>query len=188
MKKTEAQKKIEEIELEMVVGSRLTDLNRSRSISVGTSFGGTTELSMRGDGGKYLWCNMQPVEVTELIHQLSANIGCHVALKPRDDFGSWREWRIPEAEKKHLNGHAPFVNDMAPFQNLGTLGYNQQQVEQLMADWLKIKEYEPAPKNVLPGGPGGEGGFCLKQEENSNNQQSKVPLKKRNKVQQKEKS
>ena len=86
MKKTEAQKKIEEIELEMVVGSRLTDLNRSRSISVGTSFGGTTELIMRSDGGRHIWCTMQPVEVIELIHQLAANVGCHIAIKPRDDF------------------------------------------------------------------------------------------------------
>jgi hypothetical protein len=49
-----------------------------------------------------MWCIMQPVEVTELIHQLAANIGCHIAVKPRDDFASWREWRVSEAEKKHL--------------------------------------------------------------------------------------
>jgi hypothetical protein len=58
-------------------------------------------------------CN--PVEITELIHQLAANIGCHIAVKPRDDFASWREWRVSEAEKKHLNGHAPFPNDMSVF-------------------------------------------------------------------------
>jgi hypothetical protein len=72
-----------------------------------------------------MWCLMQPVEVIELIHQLAANIGCHIAVKPRDDFGSWREWRVSESEKKHLNGHPPFANDMAVFQQVGASGFDQ---------------------------------------------------------------
>ena len=109
-----------------------SNLNRARSVTVGTAFGGTTEIMMRGDGGRHMWCVMQPVEVIELIHQLSANVGCHIAMKPRDDFGSWRDWRVSEAEKYHLNGHAPFVNDMAVFQQLGASGFNQTEAEAVM--------------------------------------------------------
>ena len=142
MKKIEAKKRIEETELSMQVESRIGDLNRARSITVGTAFGGTTEVMMRGDGGRHLWCLMQPVEVIELIHQLSANVGCHVALKPRDDFGSWRDWRVSEAEKKHLTGHPHFVNDMSVFQQLGASGFNQAEADATVSHNLEQKEYE----------------------------------------------
>lgn len=142
MNKKEFQQRIENIRNRREVEGFESDFNRSRSITVGTSFGGTTEISMRGNGDRFLYCIMQPVEVLELIHQLAANIGCHIAIKPRDDFGSWREWRIPDAEKKHLNGHQPFVNDMAVFQRLGAIGFDQQQAEAVMEEWLSQKEYE----------------------------------------------
>lgn len=142
MKKQEAKNKIQEIQHRQDVESFESNLNRSRSITVGTSFGGTTELSMRGNGDRFLYCIIQPVEVIELIHQLAANVGCHIAIKPRDDFSSWREWRVSEAEKKHLNGHAPFVNDMAVFQRLGAAGFNQQEAEAAMEEWISQKEYE----------------------------------------------
>jgi hypothetical protein len=142
MKRQEAKKKIQEIQHQQDVENFESNLNRSRSIMVGTAFGGTTEISMRGNGDKFLYCIMQPVEVIELIHQLAANVGCHIALKPRDDFSSWREWRVPESEKKHLNGHTPFVNDMAVFQRLGAAGFNQQEAEAVMEEWLSQKEYE----------------------------------------------
>ena len=71
MKKQEAKRKWQEIQNRQEVESFESNLNRSRSITVGTSFGGTTEVSMRGDGGRFLWCVMQPVEVVELIHQLA---------------------------------------------------------------------------------------------------------------------
>lgn len=92
---------------------------RARSITVGTAFGGTSEVSMRSDGGDYVYSILQPVEVMELIHQLAANIGCHLAVKPREDFASWRNWKITDAEKEHLNGFPPFVSDMALAMNTG---------------------------------------------------------------------
>lgn len=142
MKRQEAKKKIQEIQYSQEIENFESNFNRSRSITVGTSFGGTTEISMRGNGDRFLYCIMQPVEVVELVHQLAANIGCHIAIKPREDFSSWREWRVPEAEKQHLNGHAPFVNDMAVFQRLGAAGFNQQEAEAAMEEWLSQKEYE----------------------------------------------
>ena len=142
MKRSEAKKKIQEMIHDQEVSSFASNLNRAKSVTVGTAFGGVTEISMRGDGNQYLWCLMQPVEVIELIHQLAANVGCHIAIKPRNDFGSWREWRLPEIEKKHLNGQVPFVNDMAVFQRLGAAGFNQQEAEKVVEEWLSQKEYE----------------------------------------------
>jgi hypothetical protein len=142
MRRQDAIKKIQEVQHKIDVENVESNINRSRSITVGTAFGGTTEITMRGNGDRFLYSIMQPVEVLELIHQLAANIGCHIAIKPRDDFGSWREWRVPDAEKKHLNGHPPFVNDMAVFQRLGAIGFNQEQAEATMEEWLSQKEYE----------------------------------------------
>lgn len=140
--KKETQRKLAEVQAKQDIQNFESSLNRARSVTVGTCFGGTTELMMRGNDGSVLWAPMQPVEVIELIHQLAANVGCHIALKPRDDFGSWREWRVSEAEKKHLNGHAPFVNDMAVFQRLGATGFNQDEAERVVANNLAQKEYD----------------------------------------------
>ena len=134
--------KLKQMELDMEFQNRASNRNRARSITLGTAAGGTTEIMLRGDGGKHMFMILQPVEVIELIHQLSANVGCHLALKPRDDFSSWRDWRISEAEKKHLNGHPPFVNDMAVFQQLGATGFNQEEAEKTVEKSLSHKEYE----------------------------------------------
>jgi hypothetical protein len=111
-------KKLQEFQRKQDEANFSANLNRARSVTVGTCFGGTTELMMRGNDGSVLWTPMQPVEVIELIHQLAANVGCHIALKPREDFASWREWKIAP----HMyagNGWPPFVNDMAPHQHIG---------------------------------------------------------------------
>ena len=100
---------------------------RARSVTVGTAFGGTTELIMRRGDVSFTFAIMQPVEVIELIHQLAANIGCHLQLVPRKDFGSWRDWKYTEAELAHYRGeqflpgvgHPPHSNDMAPHMLVG---------------------------------------------------------------------
>ena len=134
----EIKQKLQQIEEQMIADNRVGDLSRARSITVGTSFGGVTEIMMRGNNG-YMWTPMQPVEVVELINQLAANIGCHIALKPKKDFASWRDWRVTEEEKAHLNGHAPFVNDMAPFMQVGINGIHPK-LEQALAAGGKILE------------------------------------------------
>lgn len=134
-------KKIRELQAKMDLENRESNINRARSITVGTCFGGTSEILMRGDGGRHLWCVMQPVEIIELIHQLAANVGCNAQLLPRRDFASWRDWRVSEAEKKHLNGHAPFVNDMALVQNLGRSGYDDNNVQKILDDLASMKEF-----------------------------------------------
>ena len=134
-------KKIRELEAKLDLENRENNLNRARSITVGTVFGGTSEIMMRGDGGRHLWCVMQPVEVIELIHQLAANVGCSAQITPRKDFSSWRDWRVSEAEKKHLNGHAPFVNDMALVHNLGKTGFDDNHVQKILDDLSQMKEF-----------------------------------------------
>ncbi len=156
MKKREAVKKIQatenaiavkhaeqlrEFEAKMDLENRESNYNRARSMMVGTAFGGTTELMMRGDGGRHLWCLMQPVEVIELIHQLAANVGCNAQITPRKDFSSWRDWRVSEAEKNHLNGHPPFPNDMAVFQQLGASGYDDEEAKRIMEILANTKNY-----------------------------------------------
>ena len=138
----ETQEKLNEIEAQMSVESRLGDLNRARSISVGTCFGGTTEIVLRGIGDRYLWSPMQPVEVIELIHQLAANVGCHIALKPREDFSSWREWKTPEIEKNNLNSFPPFANDMSVFQQLGSSSFDQKQANEIINRLITSKAEE----------------------------------------------
>lgn len=103
------------------------NMNRARSVSVGTVFGGTSEISMRRGDGSTTYAILQPVEVIELIHQLAANIGCHIHIQPRKDFASWRDWKYTEEELKYYRGEqnfpgigwAPHVNDMAPFNSKG---------------------------------------------------------------------
>lgn len=89
--------------------------NRARSVTVGTAFGGAIELTMRKSDGNVVWATLQPVEVIELLHQLSAGVGCQLHLQPRDDFASWRNWRTETPEEiKRLNGHPPFASDINP--------------------------------------------------------------------------
>jgi hypothetical protein len=110
--------KLKEIQRKHDEANFESSLNRARSVTVGTCFGGTTELMMRGNNGSVMWCPMQPVEVIELIHQLAANVGCHIAVKPRTDFASWRNWKADETMIAG-NGWPPFVNDLSPHQNIG---------------------------------------------------------------------
>jgi len=100
-------KKLKLIEEKMSLESREGDLHRARSVTVGTCFGGTTEVGMRSNNGNFLHCIMQPVEVIELIHQLAANVGCHLHLLPRKDFASWRSWEISEEDLLHFRGDQP---------------------------------------------------------------------------------
>jgi len=64
---------------------------RARSLSVGTAGGGVIELNMRGDFAN-LWYQMQPTEAIEIIGQLAAASGVEIAMRPRQDFASWRSW------------------------------------------------------------------------------------------------
>lgn len=65
--------------------------HRARSIMVGTAFGGVVEVSMRTENN-YMYAQIQPTEVVELIEQLAAGIGVEIAMRPKVNFASWRGW------------------------------------------------------------------------------------------------
>lgn len=101
---TELRKKIIEAYEENEYANLLSNRNRSRSLSVGTAFGGIVEVSMRGDYHS-LWCTLQPVEVVEIIEQLAASAGLEIAIRPRQDFATWRGWDT-DADHKYWAGAA----------------------------------------------------------------------------------
>jgi len=123
----EIEKELDRLRKLQQLESMRANESRAQSITIGTSGGGTTEITMRGINGNFLWNAYQPVEVIELIHQLSANIGCHLHLMPRQDFGSWRDWKVSPEELAHARGEhylpgvgfPPFVNDMSDHTQTG---------------------------------------------------------------------
>ena len=115
------QKEMERKAKERQLKAMAHEENRAQSITIGNSGGGTTEISMRGVCGGYLWNVYQPAEVIELINQLSAAIGCHIHIQPRNDFSSWREWKqVSEDERQALNGFVPFAQLSAEGYMAGT--------------------------------------------------------------------
>ena len=158
MNKAEKKKALNAIQAQHDIHNFESNLNRARSVTVGTSFGGTTEVSMRGPGAGFLFCIMQPVEVIELIHQLAANVGCHIQLQPRRDFASWRDWKYTEEELAHYRGpqilpgvgHAPHVNDMAPHSQVGAnLPPPEQQPGMKIETPIKEQEHAVATKKTV---------------------------------------
>lgn len=103
MNKKAKQKVLDEVLAQQDIANFQSNLNRARSVNVGTCFGGIVEISMRGNNGQYLWATAQPIEVIELIHQMAASIGCHIHIQPRNDFSSWRHWRETPEEKARYN-------------------------------------------------------------------------------------
>jgi hypothetical protein len=88
---SKTRQKINQIYEENELANITANQTRARSISVGTAGGGIVEINMRGDFSN-LWYTMQPTEAVELIAQISASIGVEIAIRPRQDFASWRSW------------------------------------------------------------------------------------------------
>jgi hypothetical protein len=103
---SDIRKKINSIYEENELAGLLQNKNRSRSLTVGTAFGGAIEINMRGDYAT-LYALMQPVEVVELIESLAASAGLQVALRPKKDFASWRSWE-ENVEDRYWVGSAPW--------------------------------------------------------------------------------
>jgi len=88
---TELRKKIHEVYEQNELDSLFSMRHRARSITVGTAFGGICEISMRTENN-YMYAQIQPIEVVELIEQLAAGIGVEIAMRPKKNFASWRGW------------------------------------------------------------------------------------------------
>jgi len=84
---------------------------RARSLSVGTCTGGLIEVNMRGDFSN-LWYILHPVEAVEVMEQLAAACGLQIAMRPKQDFSTWRSWDTTIPSESHWLGAAPWqLND-----------------------------------------------------------------------------
>lgn len=86
------QEKIAEINDEIGLLSQSANLYRGRSISVGPAGNGLLEIITRSDAAT-VWYQMQPTEAVEFLEQLAAACGLYVAIRPKNDFASWRNWK-----------------------------------------------------------------------------------------------
>lgn len=105
-KVSETRQKIHEIYEQNEYADLKNNQNRARSFSVGTTTGGIVEVSMRADSAN-LWYLLHPVEVVEIMEQLAAAAGLQVALRPKQDFTTWRSWDTTIPEFSHWLGASP---------------------------------------------------------------------------------
>ena len=77
---------------------------RARSVTVGTAFGGVVELVVRSDAAT-VWAQMQPVEAIELMEQIAAGCGVEIAMRPKQNFASWRGWEEVLQQKIQIEGY-----------------------------------------------------------------------------------
>jgi len=129
-KTNEIREKINQIYEENELAGLKASKSRARSVTVGTAFGGVVEISMRGDYYN-LWSVLQPVEVIELIEQLASGVGLQIAMRPRQDFASWRGWNL-DADDRYWAGAAPW------------------QMQQVMETHKKSLEGNTEEKKALP--------------------------------------
>jgi hypothetical protein len=106
-KVSETRQKIHEIYEQNEYADLKHNQSRARSFSVGTTTGGLIEVSMRADIAS-LWYLLHPVEAAEMIEQLAAAAGLQVALRPKQDFTTWRSWDTTVPGCAHWIGAAPW--------------------------------------------------------------------------------
>lgn len=90
-KSSETRRRIQEIYEENELASLEQTKTRGRSIMIGNAGGGIIEICIRGDYAT-LWHQLPPTEVVELIGQLAAASGIEIAMRPKNDFSTWRSW------------------------------------------------------------------------------------------------
>ena len=106
-KVSKTRQKIHEIYEENELANLKQSQTRARSFTVGTTTGGIIEVGMRGDFAN-LWYLLQPVEAVEIINQLAAASGLEIAMRPKQDFSTWRGWETSLPSSIHWMGTAPW--------------------------------------------------------------------------------
>jgi len=104
---SETRKKIREIYEQNELDGLEANKTRARAFSVGTCGGGLIEVTLRGDIG-FLWYQLDAVETVEIIQQLAAGCGLDIALRPKNDFATWRSWDETLPGAIHWVGAAPW--------------------------------------------------------------------------------
>lgn len=102
-KQTSIRKKIRSFYEQQEYLSIQQNSNRARSVTVGTAFGGVIELILRSDAAT-VWAQMQPVEAIELMEQIAAGCGVEIAMRPKQNFASWRGWEEIIEQKIQIQG------------------------------------------------------------------------------------
>lgn len=82
--------------------------HRGRSLTVGNGYSGVIEVSIRNEFN-HMWIIMQPVEAVEIIEQIAAACGIEIAMRPKQNFTSWRSWNFENVEENfnHIKGSSP---------------------------------------------------------------------------------
>jgi hypothetical protein len=145
--KSKIKEKINEIYQENEYANLVQNKNRSRSITVGTAFGGAVEISMRGDYHN-LWAILQPVEVVELIEQLSSGVGLQVAMRPKQDFASWRGWNV-DIEDRYWAGSAPRQIEEQCQSNEKLLTQAKEEIDNKLKEDIQLKMQQKLQKDVV---------------------------------------
>ena len=102
------QKRMQELEENFQFNSLKSNVNRARSITVGTAFGGVVEISLRTDTNVF-FAQLQPTEAVEIIEQLASACGLQIAMRPKQDFSAWRDWGDGETDIKVIwKGGSPW--------------------------------------------------------------------------------
>lgn len=107
-KMLELEQKLKELELEEHYHNSESNIkHRARSVSIGCCGGGMIEINLRGHFD-HMYYITNPVEAVELIGQLAAASGVEVAIRPKEDFASWRSWDTNLPSGIEFMGTAPY--------------------------------------------------------------------------------
>lgn len=113
----EYRKKMSEMYEEDSYRSTLQNRSRARSITSGPAGGGSIEISMRGDFGN-MWIPLRPTEIVEFLEQLASSIGVEIAMRPKQNFTSWRSWHDDEHGSPYWKGSADWEMESQKEQKL----------------------------------------------------------------------
>jgi hypothetical protein len=123
---SETRKKIHSLYEENELADLQQRNTRSRSLTIGTANGGMIEIGMRGDYSS-LWYLLKPVEAAEIIEQLAAASGLEIAMRPKQNFASWRSWDSEMPMVSEWKGSAPY--NVAPDQKEVLIAYETKQIK-----------------------------------------------------------
>ena len=117
--------------------------NRARSITIGTAYGGVIEISLRNEFNN-MWTVMQPVEVIEFIESAAAAVGVEIAMRPKQNFTSWRGWNYEGEQPAFFAKGSPY-----PTLEDSELDYTKNLLEEAREEIKQLKGEEEEEKPQL---------------------------------------
>ena len=115
--------------------------HRARSVTVGTAYGGVIEIALRNEFN-HMWTIMQPVEVVEFIESAAAAVGVEIAMRPKQNFTSWRGWDYDGEQPAFFGRGTPY-----PTLEHSELDYTKNLLEEAREEIKQLKgEGEEKPQ------------------------------------------